>query len=211
MALIGVHLSSQPGSWPATYLVMEEVLARFDEWFCAVWSDLPRNPRTAPSNQVVCCTYDRWCVYRPSPTPLPLGKILTKRPHHVKFSAGIHPSHLGALLRFRLGAHDLRVVTGRWQRPKLERQQRICQWCTQGRIEDEFHMVFKCSAYDRLRRRFGCLFDMYWADPLSECVPPPRPFTEEMAMFLAQPVQLVAAFIHACWLRRCSLRSASSS
>jgi hypothetical protein len=211
LTLIGVPVGSQPGSWPATCLCVEEVLAKYDEWFCAVWSDLPRNPRTAPSDQVVCCTYDRWCVYRSSPAPLPLKKILKIRPQHVQFSAGIHPAHLCSLLRFRLGAHDLRVATGRWQKPRLERQQRVCQWCTQGRVEDEFHMVFECSAYDRLRQRFGCLFDMYWADPLSECVPPPRPRTEEMAVFLAQPDRLVAAFIHECWLHRCSLRSASSS
>jgi hypothetical protein len=43
-------------------------------------------------------------------------------------TAGIHKSHLASLIRFRLGAHGLRVATGRWElagRSPLPRQQRV--------------------------------------------------------------------------------------
>jgi hypothetical protein len=41
---------------------------------------------------------------------------------------------------------------------ELPRQQRLCSVCTSGQVEDEFHMVFECDAYDAVRERSGfCL------------------------------------------------------
>ncbi|KAF6261524.1 hypothetical protein COO60DRAFT_1500794 [Scenedesmus sp. NREL 46B-D3] len=63
-------------------------------------------------------------------------------------------------MRFRLGAHDLRVATGRWERAGnslLPRHQRLCTRCAAGQVEDEFHVVFECDAYELVRERFWCL------------------------------------------------------
>ena len=56
---IGVAVVAQPPPTECS-LNMTEVLAKFDAWFFASWSNLPKNPRNAPSEKVMCCTYDQW-------------------------------------------------------------------------------------------------------------------------------------------------------
>lgn len=57
-------------------------------------------------------------------------------------------------MRFRTGAHHLAIETGRWSRPKLPRQHRICTKCSDTVVEDEVHFLFECSAYDRIRDKY---------------------------------------------------------
>jgi len=69
----------------------------------------------------------------------------------------LHDSRIRTeLIRFRLGAHDLRVVTG--ARYNLHRQNRICGCCNMNIVEDEFHFIFECTAYNIIRWRFWELF-----------------------------------------------------
>jgi hypothetical protein len=42
-------------------------------------------------------------------------------PQYVLQTAGLNKEHVGSLAHFRLGAHDLRVCSGRWHRPPLPR------------------------------------------------------------------------------------------
>ena len=44
------------------------------------------------------------------------------------------------LAQLRTGSHQLRVETGRWERPRVAREQRICQRCQSGEVNDEHHM-----------------------------------------------------------------------
>ena len=60
------------------------------------------------------------------------------------------------LTRFRLGAHDLRIVTG--ARYNLHRRNRLCGCCNMNIVEDEFHFIFECSAYNTIRWRYRELF-----------------------------------------------------
>ena len=57
------------------------------------------------------------------------------------------------LTQIRLSSNNLRINSGRYERKKLERQERICNFCDQNDIEDEFHFIFKCSKYQELRHR----------------------------------------------------------
>ena len=41
------------------------------------------------------------------------------------------------LAQLRTGSHRLRVETGRWERPRLERQERLCLRCLAGEVDDE--------------------------------------------------------------------------
>ena len=55
------------------------------------------------------------------------------------------------LSKFRTGILPLRIETGRWyQGTKLE--ERVCELCRNGDIEDESHFLLKCKTYEDFRR-----------------------------------------------------------
>ena len=56
-----------------------------------------------------------------------------------------------ALSRFRLSNHSLLIETGRYSRPKIERDDRKCFIC-KDEIEDELHFVTKCPLYSEERK-----------------------------------------------------------
>ena len=59
------------------------------------------------------------------------------------------PLHLRtALLRFRISCHQLRIEIGRYLRPPLPAQERICN---DGSIEDEKHCMLSCTLYSTCR------------------------------------------------------------
>ena len=128
-------------------------------------------------------------------------------PSHVSHSAGINMAHLTSLLRFRLGAHDLPVATGRWHVDPITRQRvprllRACQHCASGSVGDEFHMVFECGFYNDVRSQFALLFEPFGGhNTLHTTVSAVGP---HMSQFMSQDKRLVAAFIHTCWLCRCN-------
>ena len=51
--------------------------------------------------------------------------------------------------RWRLSNHYLRIETGRYERPMLNRDERICEVCRV--IEDEYHAIFVCPLYRDIR------------------------------------------------------------
>ena len=53
-----------------------------------------------------------------------------------------------SLVKFRLSDHNLKIETGRHNRIPLNN--RICDMCNQGRIEDEFHFLMECSSYTNM-------------------------------------------------------------
>jgi hypothetical protein len=84
--------------------------------------------------------------------------------HKIKTSVKLEPYLLGSdwawarshLARLRSGTSCLRVETGRHERPRLERPDRVCLLCHSGQVEDESHYLLHCSAFDRERKRmFG--------------------------------------------------------
>jgi hypothetical protein len=58
-------------------------------------------------------------------------------------------AQLRRLAQLRTGSHQLRVETGRWERPRVARERRICQRCLSGEVDDEHHMVFDCPRWRR--------------------------------------------------------------
>ena len=51
------------------------------------------------------------------------------------------------LTKVRISAHQLRIVTGRYARNHVERNNRFCMLCNTTDIEDEFHFFFICPIY----------------------------------------------------------------
>jgi hypothetical protein len=179
------------------------VLKAFDTWFYQQWQDLPTDPRGSPSCQVQYCTYEKWFAGCPF-AELNMSCPTSWCPAFVHNTAGLNQAHIASLLRFRLGAHDLRVVTGRWSQDRNVREHRVarvCERCDTGLTEDEYHMVFECPFYAPAREYFACLFSdgaVTWENVASLA----RSSGPGMARFMAQNVRLVAAFIHVCWMMR---------
>ena len=171
----------------------------FDSWFSQKWFDLHPSPRTAPSTQVTWSTYENWF------SAVPFSEQDMNQPsswisEFISASSSITSAHVGSMLRFKLAAHDLQICAGRWQ--GQARGQRICSRCQMQQVEDEFHMVFECPFYDALRERFGALFSSFGG--FDQCRQVAQPTGDDMRSFMQQKPRLVAAFIHACWLQRCS-------
>lgn len=59
-----------------------------------------------------------------------------------------------ALARLRLSSHSLRIESGRYGPVRINRNERICQFCSKGDIEDEYHFVLVCTMYDELRTKY---------------------------------------------------------
>ena len=57
-----------------------------------------------------------------------------------------------ALSRLRLGSHNLMIERGRWEKPKRLFRNRLCEVCNE--IEDEYHVIFKCSRYSDIRGKY---------------------------------------------------------
>ena len=47
-----------------------------------------------------------------------------------------------------------RLETGRFERPRLEEEERICPVCEDDQVENEEHAMFFCRAYSELRRNW---------------------------------------------------------
>ena len=85
------------------------------------------------------------------------------RPNFNKHTGGIPFAQVKQLMRFRTGAHDLWVKTGRWLKPRLSRSLRVCQKCMWGStVEDEYHVLFEWPAYHCIRLKYeNALFSIY--------------------------------------------------
>lgn len=60
-------------------------------------------------------------------------------------------NHRSILFKFRSGSLQLHVETGRYNRPKLALNERTCNICKNGEVEDERHFLMSCTAYSDLR------------------------------------------------------------
>lgn len=56
--------------------------------------------------------------------------------------------------KFKTSNHVLFVETGRYCRPVLPRENRLCKFCNLNEVEDEVHLLFCCSLYSDLRQTF---------------------------------------------------------
>ncbi len=60
-----------------------------------------------------------------------------------------------SLVRFRISSHNLKIVTGRYTRPKTEIYQRICTYCNSHEAENETHFLRKCTYFTDERNLFS--------------------------------------------------------
>ena len=97
-------------------------------------------------------------------------------------------------MRFRCGSQYLAIATRRWH--NCPRAQRICQKCTAKEVEDEFHVIFRCSAYESLQvsmhaqyQLFACVGGIHRAERAGDA---------GMSKFMSQSPRHVARFVSVC-------------
>ena len=86
------------------------------------------------------------------------------------------------LAQLRTGSHRLAEEKGRWL--GQSREQRQCQRCNSGAIDDAQHMVFNCAVLAAQRMRRPELFSTN---------------SNDLRAFLEQSRSSVAAFVNECF------------
>ena len=62
--------------------------------------------------------------------------------------------------KFRISNHQLAIETGRYQRQRIEVNQRICIFCDKNETETEEHLIYISPLYETLRYQFFQKIDM---------------------------------------------------
>ena len=64
-----------------------------------------------------------------------------------------------SISRFRVSAHNLAIETGRHQKPKIPKENRICVFCTSRHIDNEIHLLIDCEFHINERNILFCCAD----------------------------------------------------
>ncbi|XP_067684346.1 uncharacterized protein [Haliotis asinina] len=97
-----------------------------------------------------------------------------------------------ALSRFRCSSHDLLIEKGRFM--NIKREDRLCKCCTNNAIEDEYHFLLVCPAFDTLRRKY--MKEYYFVHPSI------AKFSSLLTCSNEKVIQNIAIFIHKAMLSR---------
>ena len=65
-----------------------------------------------------------------------------------------YKSYRQNITKIRMSSHKLRIETGRYGRNRIDRNERLCQICNCGDIEDEYHFIIICSKYSDIRKKY---------------------------------------------------------
>jgi len=157
------------------------------------------NPRTDTIEKIKLATYDWWFA---TPKVEEDGQCEPgyppDMPRYICRTGGIPLAHVKQLMRLRTGAHHLAIETGRWQRPTVPRDERVCLRCTRHAVEDELHVLFECPAYQQIRTKYGSkLFSRFGVNMQSAI----RVLTREpgkVPEFMNQEPKVVARFVYEC-------------
>lgn len=103
-----------------------------------------------------------------------------------------------ALTRLRISNHRLNIETGRYKRPVVAREERICDLCHLG-VEDEYHFMFQCPTLADVRKeKMGR--EKFWGSKTYLL----HKFLEEFTE--CRPMN-IASYIHEAMIRRHELLS----
>jgi hypothetical protein len=163
------------------------------------WEGLESDPRTAATERIRLVTYNSWFAV-PEGTGVRQEKGYPQgMPNYIKHTGGIPFAQVKQLMRFRTGAHHLRVETERWLKPpaRLPRSERVCQKCTLGsKMEDEYHVLFECPTYHHIRKKYedALFLNFGGVSRSARSMRPPG----KVSAFMNQNPRKVAAFVSEC-------------
>ena len=65
-------------------------------------------------------------------------------------------ARMGRALLLVTSSHRLKIKTGRWQRPNLPRETRMCGIC--GKLNDQYHFLLECFVLKDIRQKYIPVF-----------------------------------------------------
>ena len=117
-------------------------------------------------------------------------------PRYIRHTSGIPFTYVKQLMRFRTGAQHLAIETGRWARPKLPRQHRVCSKCSCTVVEDEVHFLFECPAYVRIREKYNTVLFAQFGG-CQEASSTMKHNSDNVRLFMDQEPSLQSLFMNA--------------
>ncbi len=91
--------------------------------------------------------------------------------HHQKDYIGANISWRAKMFiaQLRTDSHQLRCETGQWKRPKEAWEERVCTFCTSGKVETNKHFILECEAFMDSRDSYVSILEAsYWDNLFSE-------------------------------------------
>ena len=87
-------------------------------------------------------------------------QLIDTQYNHIIYNSFM-PEYLRVVItRWRLSNHDLRIETGRYVRPIMPRNMRVCSVCVDS-VEDEDHALYHCQLYNDVRKNYRSLLEQY--------------------------------------------------
>lgn len=190
---LGYEWPAQPGRpWEKFIrhqLVLPDILKAFERLLVADWARHEAghaDPRLFDGSGVTMCRYVNWMGL-----PVREGEDGVLDPGRYQ-GVYLPVSSVHAIARFRLCAWPLEVYRAAGVRVRSER---YCRVCSGGHMEDEYHVVFECSAYGALRDGSGLDFSQrdfrrWW------CVSEPALLGRFLVSVLSRRAVLMGALDH---------------
>ena len=188
----------------------EDLAKLFHEPVWEAWSQMVNepwesveglNPREVTVEKIKLATYSRWFATPKGPASQEQG-FPEGMPRYIRHTAGIPFQHVKDLMRLRTGAHHLAIEVGRWSRPRVPRDERLCTKCSQSVVEDEFHVLFECPSYSPIRTKFQRTLFARFGTTLSEAVRQLKHVPGKVSEFMDQEPRRVARFVSECFQHR---------
>ena len=76
---------------------------------------------------------------------------------HCIYDSYVTDSCRTVITRWRLSNFEFAIETGRYRRPKVDRDKRLCKTCLE--VEDEEHVLFVCPLYNQVRLSHPRIFN----------------------------------------------------
>ena len=94
------------------------------------------------------------------------------------------------IAQLKTNSHQLRCEIGHWKRPKEVWKERVCIFCSFGKVETKKHFIIECEAFkDNMKSYADSLAASSWDNLFSEG------FVEKLRVFIVKPHRKMAEYI----------------
>ena len=114
-------------------------------------------------NRVIECFIQEWQCSLESSSSLSELRYFKPYFEYEQYLDILPPNLRFFLSRMRLSAHSLRIQTGRYTQNAIPRNERFCMCCTSHDIEDVYHFICICKAFEKIRKQY--ITEYYYKKP----------------------------------------------